>query len=277
VVAGRRCPNCAALSPGGSVAPEQSRPLSIAPMRTTRPATLPPAQTPGWIWTVTKALALSLVLGAVALGYARCGERPGFLSLRTAWHGESVESARTVVFFLHGYGGSIDDVDWLASDLRKAGLPNETAIVFVDGPFSAGLGRSWGDSSEQEGASLERLRSLIQSEIGGVTPPPRVIVAGFSQGAGIAADVAALEPRVGAVAIFAPCRVRHTPALAERQDVEILLVHGATDSICDVSISRQLARALDGPGLRYEEIEGGHAMPPVAIQALAELVAKPAP
>ncbi len=225
-------------------------------------------------WAGYGAVALGLVL-VTSLLVARCGERPSFLNLRSDVDGPSLDDASAVLFLLHGYGGSISDLKWLRADLRRAGLPDDVAIVSVDGPYSSGLGRCWGNEPNEERRSAERLRALVASKLGdNPLPPARVFVAGFSQGAGIAADLAAVEPRIGALASLSACRFPSRAHLVERTDMRFLIAHGNRDSLCRVSQSQGLVRELEGKGaqVQYIEFAGDHVIPPEVVTALAAFV-----
>lgn len=206
--------------------------------------------------------------------YTRCGERPSFMSLRMDTDGPSLANARKVLVFLHGYGGSIGDSKWVREELRKAKVPDDVAIVLVDGPFSSGLGRCWGDSPEQVATSIRRVKALIESEIPQGTPASQIVISGFSQGAGIAADVAAEEPRIGNLASLSGCQFQSQDVLAQRQDLHVLVAHGKSDSLCPVSKSRGLVDRLKAGGadVTYVEFDGNHVIAPEVIAALAELL-----
>ncbi|MBK9001895.1 MAG: alpha/beta fold hydrolase [Myxococcales bacterium] len=223
-----------------------------------------------------------ILLAAWLLGtcYARCGERPAFLALRTEQDGPAPSRAGAAIFFLHGYGGSIGDVRWLRKQLRAAGVGDDVSIVLVDGPYSSGLGRSWGDRADQTAVSVERVRALLADQLPeGSLPPARVVIAGFSQGAGIAAEVAAVEPRVGGLASLSSCGFRAREALAKRQDLRSLIAHGSRDSLCSVGQSRALVAELERAGsqVKYVEFDDNHVIPPQVIAALAEWVGAATP
>jgi pimeloyl-ACP methyl ester carboxylesterase len=154
--------------------------------------------------TAKRAVRALLAIAIVALLYARCGPRPDFLPLATRIDGPAPARAAGVVVFLHGRGGSLSRAEPLVKQLRDAGLPPDFAIVLVEAPYSTGLGHQWGRSAEAQATARARLRTLLRELLGDGGPPrERVIVAGFSQGAGLAIDTAVEEPRVGALVALA--------------------------------------------------------------------------
>jgi predicted esterase len=181
-----------------------------------------------------------------------------------------------VLVFLHGYGGSIRRMQWIAPQLRAAGLAPGVAIVLLEAPFPTALsGYSWGRTAETQSRSRRLLRSRLDDlmdEAG--TRGLRVILAGFSQGAGVALDVAVEDPRIEAVASVSPRRSFFRGELPKREGLRILLAHGSRDQVCPVEASRSLARELEAAHkpARYIEFDGGHAIPPEVVRALVDLV-----
>jgi len=237
------------------------------------PLPLPKQRDPRVAWAVRGAL---ILLAAWLFGtcYARCGERPSFMALRSERDGASLSSARAVIVFLHGYGGSIGNSRWLKDELRKAGVGRGRGDRARGRPFLERLGRSWGDDAKQEATSIERVRALLQDALPEDGPPPsRVILAGFSQGAGIAADVAAVEPKVGVLASLSACRFRARDVLVQRKDLKSFIAHGSRDSLCSVGQSRALVEELRraDADVKYVEFEDNHVIAPQVVTALVEL------
>jgi predicted esterase len=215
-----------------------------------------------------------LVVIAIALFVARrFTPRPAFVSLATHVDGPAPADASAVIVFLHGKSGSLAAAERMAHALREVGLPPSVSIVLVEGPYHTWFGHQWGDTPEQQATSRARLRSLLHAMLGDRGPSrQRVIVAGFSQGAGVAIDLAVEEPRIGGVASFSPCRSELRGELPKR-DLHVLLAHGRADTVCPVEESRSLARALDAAhaSSQYIEFDGGHTIDMTAVRALAAL------
>jgi phospholipase/carboxylesterase len=220
-------------------------------------------------------IAVALVVAALG-AYFQLRPRPRSLPLATSVDGPDPARAAGVIFFLHGRGGSLGRAERMVGALRDAGLPADVSIVLVEAPFSTGFGHKWGDTAEDQTQSRARVRSLIHDTLGEHGPPPeRVAIAGFSQGAGVAADVAAEDERVGAMASFSPCAMWLRGELPKRTDLRVLLAHGSRDPICPVSESRSLAAVLETANVpvRYVEFDGEHTMPPEVVKALVGLLA----
>jgi len=208
-----------------------------------------------------------LILGALAsLFYWQFLPRPERFGLATIVDGPTPTDAAGVLVFLHGLGRGLSQGEDVARRLRSAGLAPNVAIVIVRAPYRFGLfGFSWGDTPEERSRSRARLRSLI----GSLQAQHRVVIAGFSQGATLALDTAAAEPRIGAVASFSPCYSENRGQLPSR-DLRFLLAHGTHDVVCPVEESRSLAKVLSSANksVRYIEFDGKHEMPREVIEAL---------
>jgi len=204
--------------------------------------------------------------------------RPESLPLITKVDGIAPADAAGVLVLLHGNGGGIEIAERMAQGFRRGGLPSNVSIVLVEGPYHTWVGHQWGDTPAQQASSRRRLRERLRELLGDRGPPPdRVVVAGFSQGAGLALDVAVEEPRIGRVASLSPCWSMLRDELPKRQGLRFLLAHGSTDSVCPVEVSRSLARLLGDAHrpVRYVEFVGPHAVSLEAANALVAFVTEP--
>lgn len=218
-----------------------------------------------------RGLQVLTVLVVAALLYARWRPRPASLPLAASIDGPAPARAARVLVFLHGIGGSLSRAAPMVAMLREAGLPADVSIVLLEGPFSNGLGHSWGHTAEEQATSRVRLRARLRELLGeGGPAPARVVIAGFSQGAGVAIDTAVEEQRIGAVASLSPCLMWLRGELPRRAGLRILLAHGTHDERCPVNESRSLARVLAAAHrpAQYIEFDGGHTVPPEVVRAL---------
>jgi predicted esterase len=201
--------------------------------------------------------------------------RSASLPLLTAIDGPAPATATRVLVLLHGRGGSIARSAGLLKRIREAGLPADVSIVQLEGPFPTLFGQAWGNGAVEQATSRARVRARLAELLGPHGPPPaRVVLAGFSQGAGLAGDIAAEEPRVGAFASFSPCGFWLRSELPKRANLRVLLAHGTRDTVCPVSESRSLAGVLKSAQVpvQYLEFDGEHGVPAVVVEALVEFV-----
>lgn len=229
----------------------------------------------GWRSPRARRLAFWIVL-AIFL-YVRCAPRPSFLPLATRISGPEPAKASAVVVLLHGRGGGLRSAERMAGQLRDAGLPTDASIVLVEAPYSTWFGHQWGDRRETQATSRARIRARLD-ELLGAAPLPRgrVVVAGFSQGAGMAIDLAVDESRIGRLASFSPCSSWLRGELP-KHDVRVFLAHGRGDAICPVEESRSLAKVLDAAKrpATYVEFDGGHHIPMDVAKRFVAFVMEP--
>jgi len=219
-----------------------------------------------------------LAIALAVLLARRLTPRPAFLPLAVQVDGPPPAEAAGVVVFLHGKPGDLATAELMARALRGEGLPGDVAIVLVEGPYHTWFAHQWGDTAAEQASARRRLRERLRELLGDRGPPPaRVVIAGFSQGAGVALDTAVEEPHIGRVASFSPCRSRLETRLPERGDLRVLLAHGSSDPVCPVEVSRSLARLLAQAHrqVQYLEFEGPHTVPLAAVRALARFATSP--
>jgi len=240
-------------------------------------ATLTAVPSPPRLWP-RRVLRAFVAVAVAALLLWRLAPTPAFLPLATRIDGPAPADAAGVIVFLHGKGGGLAAAGRMASALREVGLPADVAIVLVEGPYHTWFGHQWGDTAAQQADSRRRLRERLHELLGDRGPPPeRVVIAGFSQGAGVALDVAVEEPRIGAVASLSPCASMLRAELPGRGGLRVLLAHGAADAVCPVDESRSLARVLEQAHrpARYVEFDGPHTIPMEVVSAVAAFATAP--
>jgi phospholipase/carboxylesterase len=229
-----------------------------------------------------------IVAGLVlAFLYNQLAPRPAFLPLATRVDGPAPSGAKGVVVFLHGRGGSVGrtfptaGAHDIVRRLRDAGLPSDYAIVTVEGPYPTPFrlgGHHWGDSNEAQATTRARVRERLDALLGPGGPlPAHVVIAGFSQGAGLAIDLAVEDPRFGKMASFSPCKSALRGDLPKREGLRVLLAHGSRDAVCPVEESRSLARVLEAAhkNAQYMEFDDGHVVPAEVLRALVALATAP--
>ncbi|MDP9035536.1 MAG: dienelactone hydrolase family protein [Myxococcota bacterium] len=154
----------------------------------------------------------------------------------------------------------------------------DVSVVLVEGPFATGVGNSWGDEAKDFAESRRRVQAVVHEMLGDHGPGnSRVVIAGFSQGAAIAADLAADDSTIGALASFSPCWIGLREELPRRKQLRVLLAHGTHDTVCPVVESRTLADVLQAAHVpvQYVEFDGGHAIAPEVVRALVAFASPP--
>ncbi|WP_425147955.1 VOC family protein [Deinococcus sp.] len=122
--------------------------------------------------------------------------------------GRPLPEARVAMILVHGRGGSADDI----LHLRDAWNQSVYAYLAPQAPSLPGQGHSWYPQSflaplEQNQPALDealsRLERLLAELDAAGTPPERVILGGFSQGACLVAEFVARHPqRYGGVFLY---------------------------------------------------------------------------
>lgn len=192
----------------------------------------------------------------------------------------SVGAGARGMVLLHGYGAEPEDMVPLARELA-AELPLTIAVPTAPRAWRfGGRGRAWFERSE--GAEFERDVEVARGEIEAILARmiddghPRVLVAGFSQGASLSVEVALHAAERGApvdalVVLsgrnFSRYRGRW-PALAH---LPVFVSHGRADDVIPFASGASLAEAAEAGGAltTFVPFEAGHAIPPEVRLALS--------
>ncbi len=200
-----------------------------------------------------------------------------------------------VVLLLHGYGASGDDLVPVAEML--ASRVHATFLV-PEGPLAIGGGaRAWFDPprSQYRGRQRQALRQVeqaraqllallaesrmhvSQSDSSGATREERgsaaelnqrrVVVAGFSQGAMMAIDLALHDDRelAAVVALSGAELPTWSGRYASRRALPVFLSHGRNDAVIPFADAEHLRTALTDAGVHvtWQPFDGGHELAPV--------------
>jgi phospholipase/carboxylesterase len=198
-----------------------------------------------------------------------------------------------VVVLLHGWGAAGDDMVPLAQALLRPGLRFVVPAAPLEHP-SGGGARAWwaldlqrrsraqpGDTAllaeVPEGllAARAHVQQLLQDVRRRLTPDV-VTLAGFSQGAMLALDVAlAAEPPVDRVAVLSGTLIAADVwrAAMDRPGPKppVLMTHGQDDQVLPFAVAERLAQLLTEHGypVTWIPFAGGHDIPDGVVAALA--------
>jgi thioredoxin 1 len=187
-------------------------------------------------------------------------------------------ASNRLALLIHGYGADEQDLGGLLSYLDPEGL---LAVVLPRGkfPVPGSAGYSWygmfdGDAAEGTYAeALAELDDLLTEQSEALSlPREESIVAGFSQGAGLALGLALQRterPRPKAALAMSPALDPAAFDLDERDAPPVLVQHGTHDPLIPVSRARALARQLQSLGVPtvYREYPMEHQ---VALESLRD-------
>jgi phospholipase/carboxylesterase len=158
---------------------------------------------------------------------------------------------------------------WWMIDIARM----QTAILRGDGPD---LAREAPPGLPAARAAVRDMLTAIEREL--ATPPERVVLGGFSQGAMLACDVTlrAERPPAGLVILSgAPVCVDEWQALAsKRAGLRVLQSHGRSDPILPFEGGEWLRDLLVGSGVNVEWVpfNGGHGIPSGVLERLGQFV-----
>lgn len=169
--------------------------------------------------------------------------------------------AYPLIFCMHGFGASMDDLTGLASVLNPAGY----LYVFPNAPVAAFDGadatmRAWYERGGDE--SLSAVQSALQALDGFVKEVLRryrvaagnAVLLGFSQGGAMALRYGLPRPDLFAgIAVLSGSLRRLEdlqPNLPAGRSQPIFVGHGTEDSMVPVEYSRRLVAFLEGTGYR---------------------------
>lgn len=205
---------------------------------------------------------------------------------------------------IHGYGSST--AEWIPFTYT-IDLPAGRRFVMPEGPDTTAPpdgpanGRAWWhlglDAHRRAGdglpdlaptnppgllASNRRIRTLLDElATSGRQPRERQMLAGFSQGAIIAADIAfTTDEPMEALVLLSPTFVNETAwrsGMAKRRGLRVFISHGRRDGILPFDVSGRLQQAMHDAGLRvtWFPFDGGHEIPAEVVGALNAFLAQP--
>jgi phospholipase/carboxylesterase len=188
-----------------------------------------------------------------------------------------------LVVVMHGRGADANDLADIAPMIDG---PSGDRFVFPNAPnaweAAPGMtfGFTWFNGLPPDAASLREARNRVTGFLDAAlkrfpTPPGKVVLAGFSQGALMALDVGLRrDDLAGIVAMSGALDERELPDLSARKDQRILIIHGTADEMLNVNMARRARRVLESHGLNpeYHEFEMGHHVTPESMAVVSEFI-----
>lgn len=185
-----------------------------------------------------------------------------------------------MVIVMHGRGADANDLADIAPAIDRAGA----RFVFPNAPKpfepyrGMTFGYTWFDGWPPAPGTIEETRALILRFIDEITaryptPPGKLILAGFSQGALMALDVG-FRTKQTLAGIVAMSGALYEDELPDFKPIPVLIVHGVDDEVIPVNNARRARRVLEDHGVEpeYHEFAMGHWVTNESIAAVADFV-----
>ncbi len=185
-----------------------------------------------------------------------------------------------LVFMLHGRGADANDLADLAPMMGggyrfvfpNAAEPFEAAPGFT-------FGYTWFDGWPAEPNSVKKSRNLLLQFIDEIieryaTPPGKVILSGFSQGALMSLDAGfRTKHKLAGIVVMSGAVYEHDPPNFSPK-IPVLIVHGSDDDVIPVLAARRARRILEDHGIEpeYQEFPMGHFVTPDSIAVVADFM-----
>ncbi len=246
----------------GPTAPSMGQTRSAQPASSSQPGG---KRRPRWVASAAAVVVVGAVVAAVLFFSSRSTRPASQLALNTRGGGEAGDP---VLILLHGYRAPGKDMVALGEEiLRLEPMPN-VRVIAPEGVLSKGEGRyAWFDSTQQLAEARKQVSALIDELIDEGTPPQRIILGGFSQGATLAVDVGLRHrPRIFGVAMLSGGYIRGvdwTPVLKDLGGTRFLVTHGRQDRVMPFQSAMAIADQLNVAGARVSWVpfDGGHGIP----------------
>lgn len=198
--------------------------------------------------------------------------------------GAADDAELPLVILMHGRGADAND---LADVAEMIDPPGGARFLFPNAPRpfepapGMSFGWSWFTGWPAERESFLESRRLILDFLDDAlrkypTPPGKVILSGFSQGAMMAIDTGYRtgQPIAGIVAMSGAVNEAELPDVSAKKDLPILIVHGSVDDMIPVLAARRARRLLEERGIEpeYHEFPMGHHVTPESMAVVADFI-----
>ena len=188
-----------------------------------------------------------------------------------------------LIVVMHGRGADANDLADLAPMIDG---PAGYRFVFPNAPnaweAAPGMtfGFTWFEGLPPDAPSLRAARDRLTEFLDAAlkrfpTPPGKIVLAGFSQGALMALDVGLRrDDLAGIVAMSGALDERDLPDLSARKHRRVLIVHGTADEMINVNMARRARRVLESRGLdpEYHEFPIGHQVSTESMAVVGEFI-----
>ena len=185
-----------------------------------------------------------------------------------------------LVFVLHGRGADANDLADLAPMIDHGYrfiLPNAPK-PFEPSPGMT-FGFTWFDGWPPEKSSIVHSRDLLLQFIDEMvtqypTPPGKIVLCGFSQGALMSIDVGfrTRQKLAGIVAMSGGVYEKDLPPFSK--DIPVLMVHGTADDVIPVLVAHRARRIMEQHGVEpaYYEFPMGHHVTAESMAVVSEFI-----
>ncbi len=188
------------------------------------------------------------------------------------------EESYPLIILLHGFGADMHDLATLAPAIDHTGYvyvcPN-APVAFQIGPGMVGYGWGARGATEDERSVEDMLQTLFSEVIEQYkVSPGRVILGGFSQGAGMTYRCGLDRPDLFAGLIALSGAPRDLEQLRDhlppQRTQSIFVAHGTDDPMVPVERARNAVAFLKAEGYTpvYNEYRMGHEIPPEVLDDL---------
>jgi phospholipase/carboxylesterase len=195
--------------------------------------------------------------------------------------GRSDDVEMPLVIVMHGRGADANDLAGLAPEIDGG-----YRFLFPNAPrpweAAPGMmyGFTWFDGWPPAGTSFADSRRVMLEFIDAAlerypTPPGKLVIAGFSQGALMALDVGFRTPQAVA-GIVAMSGAIHEKEIDKLRQANVLLVHGTYDEVIPVNAARRTRMVLEDHGIHpeYHEFPMGHQVSMESVAVVREFIRK---
>lgn len=178
-------------------------------------------------------------------------------------HEMGAKRGAPTLVLLHGSGAAGDDFVEIARALiEREGLEG-VRIVVLEAPYEYAGGLTWYRSVDERAAAMAKLEAALVSVAEDGVVADRVFVAGFSQGAEMAARLAAQSGPYGGVGLFSG---KYDVAFRQGDLSRlgpVFLAHGRRDSVLGFNGAAALHQVLEESDIavQFEAFDGDHEIP----------------